>query len=131
MARIAQLNVGGLATGKLVNIQDGVEFNCVAKNIDFIGILLTGTFGATGKVALLGGVNLSFINPATMKTDPEDGTHSAVVFDEPGLYMVESYQDTIALGLGLGTNGVTDIDVVIFTAGRLFYSLNSAIGVVQ
>jgi hypothetical protein len=130
MARIAQLNVGGLATGKLINVQDGVEFNCVAKNIDFIGILLTGTF-ASGQVALLGGVNLSFSNPATMVTDPEDGTHSAIIYNEPGLYMVESYQDTISLGLGTGTNGVTDIDVVIFTAGRLFYSVNSSVGVLQ
>jgi len=132
MPRLAKDKYDVLANGTLVDASDSLEWNFVGKAVDAVGILVTGTFSGAEAIAVLGGTNLGLGNPATQILDPETGAFSAIVLPgAAGLYFVHSYQDTLALSMTGGTVSVTDIDVVIFTAGFDFYSDGPFVGTVQ
>jgi hypothetical protein len=105
------------ATGNLADVSQTVTHHCPEKHTGLLGILLTGTWGATGNVRpKLGGPNS---NHWTFILDPATGIKSDVIYTAVGLYIVEAYFSDIRLDLAGGEDGVTDIDYALFLQPRI------------
>jgi hypothetical protein len=106
------------ASGTLVDVNDTSSLiKLEDKYTGGLGLLLTGTFGATGKIVLRvtnpGGAdrNLKLWSPA-------DASRTELSFTAPGLYYVNAFINDLTLVLSLGTVSVTDIDWTLFLKPR-------------